>query len=152
MRMEPVDRDAHERRLAALRTALGEAAFAAAWAEGQAMPLEQVIAAALGAAAGAALSAAAPATPDGSAARLTPRQLEVARLVARGLSSREIAAGLSITERTAENHVEHILGKLGFRSRAQIAAWVERQNPGAPRPAAPPEPAGLPRAAGSTSG
>ena len=62
--------------------------------------------------------------PDGPAARLTPRQQEVARLVARGLSSREIATALSITERTAENHVEHILTRLGFRSRAQIAAWV----------------------------
>ena len=44
--------------------------------------------------------------------------------MARGLSSREIATSLSITERTAENHVEHILTRLGFRSRAQIAAWA----------------------------
>jgi non-specific serine/threonine protein kinase len=45
-------------------------------------------------------------------------------LVAGGLSSREIAAALSIAERTAENHVEHILNKLGFRSRVQIATWA----------------------------
>jgi DNA-binding CsgD family transcriptional regulator len=131
MPTEPVDRDAHERRLVALRTALGEPAFAAAWAEGHATPLEQVITAALGAAAGAAPGAAAP-----GAAPLTPRQLEVARLVARGLSSREIATGLSITERTAENHVEHILTRLGFHSRAQIAAWtVEHGLANGPLPA-----------------
>jgi non-specific serine/threonine protein kinase len=48
----------------------------------------------------------------------------VAALVARGLSNRQLADALTITERTAEHHVEHILGKLGVRSRAQIAAWA----------------------------
>lgn len=55
---------------------------------------------------------------------ITRREREVAALVARGLSNRQIAAVLTITERTAENHVEHILTKLGFRSRAQVAAWA----------------------------
>ncbi len=55
---------------------------------------------------------------------LTPRQVEVARLVARGLTNREIADRLTITERTAESHVERIRARLGFRSRAQIGAWV----------------------------
>ena len=54
----------------------------------------------------------------------------MAALVARGLSNREIAAALTITERTAENHVEHILAKLGFRSRARIAAWAVRHGAG----------------------
>ena len=45
-------------------------------------------------------------------------------LVARGLSNREIAAQLVITERTAGAHVEHILDKLGFTSRTQIAIWA----------------------------
>jgi DNA-binding NarL/FixJ family response regulator len=68
--------------------------------------------------------------PAGTARpRLTPREGEVATLVARGLSNRQIAAALTITERTAENHVEHILTKLGFRSRAQIAVWVVQQRP-----------------------
>ena len=48
--------------------------------------------------------------------------------------------------------MEHILGKLGFRSRAQIAAWMARRDPGAAGPAAPPEPAGPPRATGGGSG
>jgi DNA-binding NarL/FixJ family response regulator len=45
-------------------------------------------------------------------------------LVARGLTNREIARTLFLSERTAENHVQHILTKLGFGSRAQIAAWA----------------------------
>ena len=52
------------------------------------------------------------------------REREVAGLVARGLTNREIARTLVLSERTAENHVQHILAKLGFGSRAQIAAWA----------------------------
>lgn len=55
---------------------------------------------------------------------LTPREREVARLVAQGKTSREIANLLVVSERTAEVHVSNILGKLGFTSRAQIAAWA----------------------------
>lgn len=58
---------------------------------------------------------------------LTRREREVANLVAQGLTNREIAARLFISERTAESHVEQIRGKLGFRSRSQIAAWVTTQ-------------------------
>jgi DNA-binding CsgD family transcriptional regulator len=57
------------------------------------------------------------------AATLTKRQLEVAALVAEGMSNRQIAERLVITERSAESHVERIRGRLGFRSRSQIAAW-----------------------------
>jgi len=55
---------------------------------------------------------------------LTARQSEVAELVSRGLTNREIATRLGIDERSAEGHVERIRLRLGFRSRAQIAAWV----------------------------
>jgi DNA-binding NarL/FixJ family response regulator len=58
---------------------------------------------------------------------LTPREEQVATLVAEGQTSREIAQRLRITERTAETHVEHILTKLGLRSRAQLARWVTQQ-------------------------
>ena len=62
---------------------------------------------------------------------LTPREQEVADLVAEGLSNREISRRLVIAQRTAESHVENILTKLGFRSHAQIAAWVvEQRAPG----------------------
>ncbi len=54
---------------------------------------------------------------------LTERQREVAALVADGLTNRELAERLGITERSAESHVERIRLRLGFRSRAQIAAW-----------------------------
>jgi len=58
----------------------------------------------------------APAVP--AEAPLTPRELQVARLIAGGRSSKEIAAELVISQRTAETHVERILTKLGFTSRA----------------------------------
>ena len=55
---------------------------------------------------------------------LSAREVEVAALVAGGLTNREIAARLVISERTAGNHVAHILTKLGFTSRSQIAGWM----------------------------
>ncbi len=55
---------------------------------------------------------------------LSPRELEVARLVARGLTNKQIGQALYVSERTAENHVQHILVKLGLRNRSQIAAWA----------------------------
>jgi len=55
---------------------------------------------------------------------LSPRELEVARLVARGLTNKQIGETLYVSERTAENHVQHILVKLGFSNRSQIAAWA----------------------------
>jgi DNA-binding CsgD family transcriptional regulator len=57
---------------------------------------------------------------------LSSREAEVARLVAEGLTNRQIAERLVISERTAENHVRHILTKLGFATRSQIAAWSVR--------------------------
>jgi len=55
---------------------------------------------------------------------LTKREREVALLVGRGLSNRQIAAASHISERTVESHVQHILDKLGFANRTQVAAWV----------------------------
>jgi class 3 adenylate cyclase/DNA-binding CsgD family transcriptional regulator len=77
-------------------------------------------------------AAAAAAATDGSragrgSARLTPREREVAALLAHGLSNRQIAADLVITVATAERHVTNVLNKLGFHSRSQIAAWAAEQ-------------------------
>jgi pimeloyl-ACP methyl ester carboxylesterase/DNA-binding CsgD family transcriptional regulator len=60
---------------------------------------------------------------------LTARQMEVAALVADGLTNRELAERLTITERSAESHVERIRLRLGFRSRSQIAAWYVATGP-----------------------
>lgn len=70
----------------------------------------------------------------GPSSPLTRREAEIARLVARGMTNKEIAATLMIARRTAEGHVEHILTKLGFNSRARIAAWVDEQEQAGPDP------------------
>jgi len=64
------------------------------------------------------------AEPAGTGPRLTARELQVAGLVAAGLTNQAIARRLAVAPRTAEAHVENIRRKLGVRSRAQIAAWV----------------------------
>ena len=71
-------------------------------------------------------------SPTRTRTHLTAREREVAALVATGLSNKEIAEKLVISERTAEGHVEHILGKLQFRSRSQIAAWQTGGDPAHP--------------------
>jgi len=58
---------------------------------------------------------------------LSRREQQVAELVAEGLTNKAIATKLVISQRTAQGHVEHILVKLGFTSRSQIAAWVVEQ-------------------------
>src|SRR5438270_247851 len=57
---------------------------------------------------------------------LSAREREVAALLAEGCSNRDIAERLVVSERTAENHVQHVLNRLGLRSRAQVAAWAIR--------------------------
>jgi predicted ATPase/DNA-binding CsgD family transcriptional regulator len=124
----------YEGRLAAARSQLGEEAFAAAWAEGKTMPLERAVEYAFSEEEEWEPSTLVPATEqppaDEPTERLTPREREVALLVARGLTNRQIASELSVSRSTANNHVARILRKLGLRSRAQIAAWVtERRSP-----------------------
>jgi DNA-binding NarL/FixJ family response regulator len=73
-----------------------------------------------------------PATAAGPAAAPAPaglgplarRAADVARLIAEGLTNKEIGSRLFISERTVDSHVRSILSKLGFSSRAQIAAWM----------------------------
>ncbi len=70
------------------------------------------------------------AAPDGGTgdALLSIREGEVARLLADGLSNKEIWARLFISEHTVDSHVRSILNKLGVNSRAQIAAWMASSN------------------------
>jgi non-specific serine/threonine protein kinase len=109
------------------RQALGETAFQAAYHRGLDLPAEDVLACALQQPEKPQKKPLAQAVSE--AAPLTPRELQVARLIAGGRSNREIAAELVISQRTAENHVEHILTKLGFTSRAQVAAWAAASQP-----------------------
>ncbi|WP_436498935.1 helix-turn-helix transcriptional regulator [Actinokineospora sp. HUAS TT18] len=99
------------------RAALGDEAFSAAHRRGGELTTANAVALALDD------KPSRPPRPVKSSA-LTRRQLEVAKLVAQGKSNRAIAAALTISIRTAETHVDHILTALGFNNRAQIAAWM----------------------------
>ena len=65
--------------------------------------------------------------PGGPSASLTRREREIAALVATGLTNREIAGQLYLSVRTVEVHVDHILSKLRFRTRTQLAAWMHQE-------------------------
>ncbi|RSM59412.1 LuxR family transcriptional regulator [Kibdelosporangium aridum] len=115
--------DACERQI---RDALGDAAFADAFGNGQSLALDDMLTYALEE-----RRDTTPPPREDASAPLTRREQQVAELIADGLSNKEIAARLVIARRTAEGHVERILQKLGFTSRAQIAAWVTvRRNRG----------------------
>lgn len=112
------------RDLAAARAALGSAAFEAAWAAGAALTLEQAVAEALAVEADDVGEV--PETQRGIVPALMPRESEVLALLAEGQTDSEIAAALSISERTAGNHVQHIMHKLGVTSRTAAAVWAFR--------------------------
>jgi DNA-binding NarL/FixJ family response regulator len=65
--------------------------------------------------------------PTSPTTALTARQLEVARLIARGYTNVQIAESLVVTPGTVANHVAHLLDRLGFDRRAQVASWVVQQ-------------------------
>jgi predicted ATPase/DNA-binding CsgD family transcriptional regulator len=121
--------DDGERRI--LRS-LSERAYRAAAAEGARLTVDQAIAHALE---DRRASSRAPAAADEP---LTKRQLEIASLVAEGMSNRQIAERLVVSLRTVDGHVEQILARMGFARRAQIAAWVAEQRSvaGAAQPSA----------------
>ncbi|HUE76157.1 MAG TPA: LuxR C-terminal-related transcriptional regulator, partial [Chloroflexota bacterium] len=102
------------------RQALGEQTAKKVEVAGRAMSMDEAIAEALSPAE----------SPDagksrvGQSAVLTRREREVAVLIARGHTNRQIAAELIIAEGTAANHVVHILDKLGYNARSQIAVWA----------------------------
>lgn len=103
--------------------ALGEHEFREMFRKGMDLRLEDAIAFAIGE------EQAEDPAPAVTLTPLTRREQQVADLIAGGKSNKEIAARLVIARRTAEGHVERILQKLGFTSRAQIATWVtERRN------------------------
>ncbi|UAK31289.1 LuxR C-terminal-related transcriptional regulator [Nocardia asteroides] len=96
--------------------ALGSRRFGAAFRRGRKMSMDAAVVYALGVQRDDEIS--------GLSVSLTRRERQVAELVSQGLSNKQIAAELVISQRTAQGHVEKILTKLGFTSRTQIAAWV----------------------------
>lgn len=133
----------YHRDLAVLGERLGKDRFTQACADGRAMSYEQAIEYAL-----AITAAAAPPTPevtttagsrgaaredDAASVQLSPREWEVAMLVAQGRTNREVAELLVLSERTVDSHIRNIMSKLKVRSRAQIAAWTARQRREDPR-------------------
>ena len=125
--LTPDHREPHDRCVAVARAALGEAAFAAAWAAGRALPQEEVLAAAAHLAADLAGTATPGAAPSAAeAAGLTAREAEILRLLAEGRSDPEIAAALFLSPRTVQWHVANLLRKLGLPSRAAAAAHAAR--------------------------
>jgi DNA-binding CsgD family transcriptional regulator len=120
----PAERYHYGPYLAAARAQLDEVAWEEAWAEGKAMPLEAAFKQALSGEE----PTPAPASREPSSGKrttvITPREREVALLVAQGLTNRQVATELVLSEHTVAKHISKILKKLGLRSRAQIAAWV----------------------------
>ena len=122
----------HREALQAVRARLGDSGADRAWSRGRSLERAQVVAL---------CSEATPSVPAVPVAEvkveetkdvLTPRERQIADLIHQGLSNREIAETLVISRRTAEAHVEHILTKLGFTSRLQVATWVADRRSGRP--------------------
>jgi DNA-binding CsgD family transcriptional regulator len=124
--LEPRYKPSNDAAVASVRAALGEKAFAMAWAEGQEWSLEQAVAAAARVGAGSSGTLTAETDPGvtGDAHHLTPREQEVLRLVAQGHSNREIAEALCISVPTVKRHLSTVLGKLALPSRAAATAYA----------------------------
>lgn len=99
------------------RCALGGTAFAQHNEEGAKLSVSEIVD----------LARAGPSAPtqlSSELPRLTKRESEVLNLIAKGMSNRDIAERLVISQRTVEGHVEKVLGKTGLKSRSQVAAWM----------------------------
>jgi non-specific serine/threonine protein kinase len=118
---QPVEELARTRVIEEGRARLGDAAFDAAWEAGRDLPVEQAVADALGVAEGN------PHPSDSTPHNLTRRELDVLRLLASGHTDRQIAATLSISRKTAGNHVTSILAKFGVENRTAAATLAVRR-------------------------
>jgi len=130
--------DNRQQAVKATRKALGERRYAAAYARGGALDLDVVVKDAADGASGLLGQAGGDGPGAGSlgvtgpgtvAAALTRREREIAELVAKGLSNREIAAQLFISKRTVDAHVEHIFSKLEISSRVQLTVMLQERGP-----------------------
>ncbi|HLZ25074.1 MAG TPA: LuxR C-terminal-related transcriptional regulator [Ktedonobacterales bacterium] len=126
--MPPILRTRFEQDLATARGALGAIRFDAAWAAGARMNMDQLVdhMRRVGTDSGGPRQA--------QSDPLSKREREVAALIARGYTNRQIAEDLVISERTADGHVANILAKLGLRNRAHVVIWATEHGLGG-RPA-----------------
>jgi predicted ATPase/DNA-binding CsgD family transcriptional regulator len=115
-----------ERISADARARVGESAFATAWKQGQTVPFEHAVADAV-ALASSAGEQTPPVDSNVSGFSLTPRELDVLRLVVEGRSDREIGEALFIGTRTVQTHVGNLFAKLGVNARAEAAAVAVRR-------------------------
>jgi ATP/maltotriose-dependent transcriptional regulator MalT len=123
------DQPAYERTIAAARDILGEAAFAEAWAAGEAATLDEAVACTTELATAAATERDVQASGKRTfGTRLTPREREVLTLLVAGQSDPQIGVTLSISARTVESHVAAILAKLAQPSRTAAVAHAVRHN------------------------
>ena len=121
------ERMLHEPQLAAARSRLDEATWEAAFTEGKTMGLEEAVEYALSEEEPLASTPAPQQPSPDQGPTLTDREEEVAVLVGRGITNRQIAAELHLSEHTAATHVRRILKKLGLRSRSQIGSWMNER-------------------------
>ena len=127
--VSPLDRQTYDRAVKTATDVLGSSAFKVAHDEGRALTQDQAVALAgeVSVQPAADLPSAGARASARRGGHLTRREREVAALVGAGLTNREIADRLVISERTAEGHVANILARLELTRRSQIAAWAVRQ-------------------------
>ncbi len=114
-----------ERAISRIRTTLNDETYTEAFRHGHILSADDICALALSDLTASQKTTSQ--TPDLPLGALTTRQQQIAQLVAQGLSNKQIATKLHISQRTAENHLGQIFTRLGMHNRSQIAAWVTRQ-------------------------
>jgi DNA-binding CsgD family transcriptional regulator len=115
-----VERERYEADVALVREGLADKEFARAWEEGRAMSLDEAVAYA-------SRGRGERKRPSTGWASLTPSELQVVRLVAKGLSNPQIGERLFVSKRTVQTHLKHVFPKLGVTSRAELASEATRR-------------------------
>jgi DNA-binding NarL/FixJ family response regulator len=116
----PAEGATYDDDFAAIRAGLRDEQIQSAWDSGQSMSVDTAIAYALE------TGPADIATPPAAVAGLTPRELEVLRLIAAGGTNKQIAAELHLSIRTVERHITNLYTKIGARGKADATAWALR--------------------------
>jgi DNA-binding NarL/FixJ family response regulator len=126
VQMTVAHRSQHDKVVDKARKALGDSRFSDLFTQGRATALQDVLTEVLAALAGPSPAPAGETPSPAKALGLTSREVEVLYLLAAGMTDGEIAGTLSISERTAGNHVQHAMQKLGVESRTAAAVFAVR--------------------------